>query len=88
MDTNHGEWASLSHFFEIACPDGNPLGNVEMCLKQWSAVTKQWAGLEAIFLGSADIRRQLPEDKRFEGIDQEFGIYRKQRLWKQMSAGV
>ena len=44
-----------------------------MCLKQWSAVTKQWAGLEAIFLGSADIRRQLPEDtKRFEGIDQEF----------------
>jgi dynein heavy chain len=51
----------------------NVLGNVEMCLKQWSSVTKQWAGLEAIFLGSADIRRQLPDDtRRFEGIDQNF----------------
>ena len=49
------------------------LGNVETVLKDWSSVTKQWASLESIFLGSADIRSQLPEDtKRFEGIDQEF----------------
>ena len=44
------------------------------CLhEKWTAVIKQWAGLESIFLGSADIRAQLPDDtKRFEGIDQEF----------------
>ena len=49
------------------------LGNVDVCLKKWSTVIKQWAGLESIFLGSADIRAQLPDDtKRFEGIDQEF----------------
>jgi dynein heavy chain, axonemal len=42
-------------------------------LKEWTAVTKQWCALETIFLGSADIRAQLPEDtKRFEGIDGEF----------------
>ena len=57
------------------------LGNVEMCLKQWSSVTKQWAGLEAIFLGSADIRRQLPEDtKRFEAIDQQFKDLQKEAV--------
>lgn len=49
------------------------LGQVETVLKEWTAVTKQWAALETIFLGSADIRAQLPEDtKRFEGIDSEF----------------
>ena len=49
------------------------LGNVETVLKEWISVTKAWASLESIFLGSADIRAQLPDDtKRFEGIDQEF----------------
>jgi dynein heavy chain len=49
------------------------LGNVESVLKEWSTVTKAWASLESIFLGSQDIRAQLPDDtKRFEGIDQAF----------------
>jgi dynein heavy chain len=49
------------------------LGNVESTLKEWLNVSKSWAALESIFLGSADIRAQLPDDtKRFEGIDQEF----------------
>ena len=49
------------------------LGNVEVVLKDWISVTRAWASLESIFLGSADIRSQLPDDtKRFEGIDQAF----------------
>ena len=49
------------------------LGNVETSLKLWLGVQRQWESLESIFLTSADIRAQLPEDtKRFEGIDQEF----------------
>ncbi len=49
------------------------LGNVEATLKEWSSVTKQWASLEAIFLSSADIRAQMPEDTaRFETIDHDF----------------
>lgn len=49
------------------------LGTVQSVLSVWLSVTKQWASLESIFLGSADIRSQLPDDtKRFEGIDTDF----------------
>jgi dynein heavy chain len=49
------------------------LGNVETILKLMAMVQRQWASLEAIFLGSMDIRSQLPDDtKRFESIDAEF----------------
>jgi len=49
------------------------LGIVEEVLKEWLSVTKAWASLESIFLASADIRAQLPDDtKRFEGIDSAF----------------
>jgi dynein heavy chain, axonemal len=49
------------------------LGIVEEVLKEWLSVTKAWASLESIFLASADIRAQLPDDtKRFEGIDSGF----------------
>ena len=49
------------------------LGVVEEVLGEWLGVTKAWASLESIFLGSADIRAQLPDDtKRFEGIDGAF----------------
>jgi dynein heavy chain len=49
------------------------MGNVEDVLKVWVNVARSWAALESIFLASADIRSQLPDDtKRFEGIDSEF----------------
>jgi dynein heavy chain len=49
------------------------LGQMEDVLKVWVNVSRSWAALESIFLASADIRSQLPEDtKRFEGIDSEF----------------
>jgi dynein heavy chain len=49
------------------------LGEVESSLKLVLLVQRQWGSLESIFLGSADIRAQLPDDtKRFEGVDAEF----------------
>ena len=49
------------------------LGNVQETVKLWETVSRNWASLESIFLASADIRSQLPDDtKRFEGIDAEF----------------
>ncbi len=49
------------------------LRKVDDTLRMWMIVSKSWAGLESIFLASADIRSQLPEDtKRFEGIDSDF----------------
>ena len=48
------------------------LGNVEGVLKLLLTAQKSWSSLEAIFLASADIRAQLPDDtKRFETIDGE-----------------
>merc|ERR1711871_127875 len=49
------------------------LGTVEDVLKVWTNVSRNWASLESIFLASADIRSQLPDDtKRFEGLDSGF----------------
>jgi dynein heavy chain len=49
------------------------LGTTEDVLKLWTNVSKSWSSLENIFLSSADIRAQLPEDtKIFEGLDSEF----------------
>jgi len=51
----------------------NTLGTVEDVIKVWINVSRSWGALESIFLASADIRSQLPDDtKRFEGLDSEF----------------
>jgi dynein heavy chain len=48
-------------------------GCVEEVLKEWLSVTRNWGSLEVIFLASADIRAQLPDEtKIFEGIDSNF----------------
>jgi dynein heavy chain len=68
-----GMGKSVEHFRVAVLQWQRTLGQVETVLKQWVSVCKQWAALESIFLASADIRAQLPEDtKRFEGIDEEF----------------
>ena len=49
------------------------LSQVRSVLESWMEVQRQWCSLEAIFIGSEDIREQLPEDaKRFDGIDASF----------------
>eukprot|EP00061_Rhincodon_typus_P015039 g42491.t1 len=41
----------------------------------WMEVQRTWSHLESIFIGSEDIRNQLPEDaKRFDGIDSDFKV--------------
>ena len=38
-------------------------------------VQRTWSHLESIFIGSEDIRNQLPEDStRFDGIDNDFKV--------------
>lgn len=49
------------------------LGTVDVVLNTWAEVQKKWANLESIFVGSADIRVQLPEDsKRFDTVNTDF----------------
>ena len=61
-------------FFETQVNDWKgKLGMVRTVLDLLLEVQRAWCSLESIFLGSEDIREQLPEDaKRFDGIDAEF----------------
>jgi dynein heavy chain len=49
------------------------LGAVDAVLNTWLDVQKKWQALESIFVGSADIRVQLPEDsKRFAAVNADY----------------
>ncbi|XP_067623613.1 dynein beta chain, ciliary [Eurosta solidaginis] len=49
------------------------LSDIDTLISSWFEVQRKWVYLEAIFIGTADIRAQLPTDaKRFEIIDNEF----------------
>ena len=49
------------------------LGVVDQVIALWMEVQRTWSYLESIFIGSEDIRKQLPEDSdRFDRIDSEF----------------
>ncbi|XP_007433956.1 dynein heavy chain 9, axonemal, partial [Python bivittatus] len=49
------------------------LSTADSVISIWFEVQRSWSHLESIFIGSEDIRAQLPEDsKRFEGIDADF----------------
>lgn len=51
------------------------LSNVDQVVRSWFEVQRKWSYLESIFIGSEDIRIQLPEDTaRFEVIDGEFKV--------------
>ncbi|TPX33478.1 hypothetical protein SmJEL517_g03633 [Synchytrium microbalum] len=51
----------------------NTLGIVDSVISLWLEVQQTWSHLENIFMGSEDIRAQLPEDtKRFDGIDKDY----------------
>ena len=49
------------------------LGTVESVISVWLEVQKKWQNLESIFIGSQDIRVQLPDDsKRFDAINTDY----------------
>ena len=49
---------------------------MDVVLNTWLDVQKKWQALESIFVGSADIRVQLPEDsKRFDVVNADFQVY-------------
>ncbi|XP_061387676.1 dynein beta chain, ciliary, partial [Musca vetustissima] len=49
------------------------LSGVELFISNWFEVQRKWVYLECIFIGSPDIRAQLPKESQFfEEIDEEF----------------
>ena len=51
------------------------LSTADQVISIWMEVQRTWSHLESIFIGSDDIRKQLPEDsKRFDNIDNSFKV--------------
>ncbi|XP_057571174.1 dynein axonemal heavy chain 17 [Hippopotamus amphibius kiboko] len=63
----------LSHFLKEVTSWQQKLSAADSVISIWFEVQRTWSHLESIFIGSEDIRAQLPEDsRRFDDIDQEF----------------
>lgn len=65
----------IGHFYNEVLSWQTKLNTADHIINLWLEVQRTWAFLEAIFIGSDDIRTQLPEDtKRFEVLDKEFKV--------------
>lgn len=65
----------IGHFYNEVANWQVKLNTADRVINLWLEVQRTWAYLEAIFIGSDDIRIQLPEDtKRFEILDREFKV--------------
>ncbi|CAK9799022.1 Dynein beta chain, ciliary [Anthophora plagiata] len=63
----------VGYFFDEILDWQKKLNNADAVINAWFDVQRAWIHLESIFIGSEDIRSQLPEEsKRFEKIDREF----------------
>ncbi|KAK2528616.1 hypothetical protein Q9233_007587 [Columba guinea] len=63
----------IAFFLEEVSIWQRKLSTMDSVISLWFEVQHTWSHLESIFIGSEDIRAQLPEDsKRFEGIDVDF----------------
>ncbi|NXH09440.1 DYH9 protein, partial [Bucco capensis] len=63
----------IAFFLEEVSAWQRKLSTTDSVISLWFEVQCTWSHLESIFMGSEDIRRQLPKDsQRFEGIDVEF----------------
>uniref|UniRef100_A0AAR2IP24 Dynein heavy chain 9, axonemal n=1 Tax=Pygocentrus nattereri TaxID=42514 RepID=A0AAR2IP24_PYGNA len=63
----------IAFFLEEVSSWQRRLSVADSVVSIWFEVQRTWSHLESIFIGSEDIRSQLPEDsKRFEGIDTDF----------------
>ncbi|RKO94585.1 dynein heavy chain and region D6 of dynein motor-domain-containing protein [Blyttiomyces helicus] len=63
----------VAHFESQITKWQNVLSTVDSVITLWLEVQQTWSHLENIFMGSEDIRAQLPEDsKRFDGIDASY----------------
>lgn len=65
----------LAFFLQEVSGWQQKLSNADSVIGIWFEVQRTWSHLESIFIGSEDIRSQLPEDsKHFEAIDQDFKV--------------
>lgn len=65
----------IAHFLKEVSTWQKQLSTVDVVITIWMEVQRAWSHLESIFIGSDDIRSQLPEDSaRFDGVDADFKV--------------
>ena len=65
----------IAHFLTEVTSWQKKLSQADQVISILLEVQRTWSHLESIFVGSEDIRNQLPEDSnRFDKIDREFGV--------------
>jgi len=70
----------VGYFYNEVSSWQSKLNTADRVINLWLEVQRIWAYLEAIFIGSGDIRVQLPDDtKRFELLDKEFKVNEKNK---------
>ncbi|XP_054249766.1 dynein axonemal heavy chain 17 [Indicator indicator] len=63
----------LAFFLQEVSGWQQKLSTTDSVISIWFEVQRTWSHLESIFIGSEDIRKQLPEDsKNFDAIDEDF----------------
>ncbi|BET02170.1 Dynein, axonemal heavy chain [Nesidiocoris tenuis] len=63
----------VAFFLEEVTEWQKKLSTADLVIHAWTDVQRTWMYLESIFIGSEDIRRQLPnESKLFDKVDREF----------------
>lgn len=65
----------IGHFLTDVLKWQTLLSNADQVIVSWMEVQRKWMYLESIFIGSEDIRSQLPDEaKRFEEVDRNFKV--------------
>jgi len=65
----------IAYFLDEVSGWQKKLSTADMVITIWMEVQRTWSHLESIFIGSEDIRKQLPEDSdRFDKIDSDFKV--------------
>ena len=65
----------IAYFLDEVSTWQKKLSTADMVITIWMEVQRTWSHLESIFIGSEDIRKQLPGDSdRFDKIDADFKV--------------
>ena len=65
----------VGYFLEQVSDWQKKLATSDSVITIWFEVQRTWSHLESIFIGSEDIRAQLPEhSKQFDTIDADFKV--------------
>ncbi|KAH0572206.1 Dynein heavy chain [Spironucleus salmonicida] len=72
----------VKFFYDEVMDWQKKLAQVDSVIQVWSEVQRTWSYLYPIFIGSQDIREQLPEDsKRFEQMNESWIVAMNSAVW-------